>query len=150
MWQRAAAVSCTLGLLAGCGSGSPPRVEDLTPDTPETGAVRELGDEELSGQHVESVEELLRGRVPGLQVVTQPNGDLTLRIRGMDSLQPGPHEPLLVIDGMAISSTNVARALQSLRPTQVRTVQVLKDVASTSVYGIRGANGVILITTRRQ
>ena|SRR5256885_735574 len=112
-----------------------------------TGAVESVS--LATGQHVETVEELLQGQVAGLQVIQLPNGDVSLRIRGTSSLR-NDGEPLLVIDGMPVAPGNVTRALRSLRPQAVETIQVLKDVSSTSVYGAAGASGVILITTKHE
>jgi TonB-dependent SusC/RagA subfamily outer membrane receptor len=98
------------------------------------------------------VEELLQGRVPGLQVVHLANGDVSLRIRGgsvslLAESERG--EPLLVIDGMPVAPGHVTRALRSLNPREIARIEVLKDVSSTSSYGMAGAHGVILITTKR-
>jgi TonB-dependent starch-binding outer membrane protein SusC len=148
MWRGATAFIGGVILWAGCGS--PPAPESAEPRRERTGAVAELTAAELDGHHTETVEEMLRGRVPGLQVLTRPNGDLTFRIRGgPNTLQPVREEPLVVIDGMSISSSDVSRAIRALHPTQIASVRVLRDVASTSIYGSRGANGVILITTKR-
>jgi TonB-dependent SusC/RagA subfamily outer membrane receptor len=116
---------------------------------PETGAVQALPESALAGRHVDSAVELLEGRVPGLLIIRQPNGDVALQIRGApNSLRDGG-EPLLVIDGMPAASGNVTGALRGLKPHQIASIEVLKDVSSTSVYGMRGANGVILIRTKR-
>ncbi len=135
----------TLAVLA-CGGRRAAPKEGVTPDQT-TGAVTALSPTAESG--AKTVEELLEGRVPGLEVLHQPNGDLELRIRGTNSLlEGGP--PLLVIDGMSVTPQNVGAALRALRPADVRDIQVLKDASSTSVYGSAGAHGVILITTRRE
>lgn len=122
------------------------------PSPSATGAVETLEDSALAGQHAATIAELLQGRVPGLEVIYLPNGDISLRIRGGDLSLGGaePREPLLVIDGMAVSSGYVTRALSSLRPHEIDHIQVLKDVAATSAYGMRGAHGVIVITTKRE
>jgi TonB-dependent starch-binding outer membrane protein SusC len=96
------------------------------------------------------VEELLRGKVSGVQVLVR--GDrVTLRIRGDRALIPDQErEPLVIVDGVMIQEGNIANALAGLTPDDIRKVDVLKDVASTSIYGSRGAGGVILITTKRK
>jgi TonB-dependent SusC/RagA subfamily outer membrane receptor len=100
-----------------------------------------------AGQHVESVEDMLQGRIPGLQVLRLANGDITLRIRGTNSLlEEG--DPLVIIDGMAVTPGNLTPALRGLKPHEIQDIRVLKDVSSTSVYGSAGAHGVILITTK--
>ena len=104
------------------------------------------------GEGCQDVMELLRSHVPGLQVTELPNGDITLRIRGqVQSLQSHPeaNQPLLVIDGMPILPSATAMALRGIVPNQVGSIHVLKDVASTSIYGKRGAHGVIIIRMKR-
>jgi TonB-dependent starch-binding outer membrane protein SusC len=94
---------------------------------------------------------LLRARVPGLQVLRLPNGDYTLRIRGQRGF-PGAvadEEPLLVIDDVPIPSGSLGTALAALAPRDIAQIDVLKDAGATAVYGTRGANGVIIIKTRR-
>jgi TonB-dependent SusC/RagA subfamily outer membrane receptor len=81
-------------------------------------------------------------------VIRLANGDVSLRIRGKDSLL-GDGEPLLIIDGMPIHPANLSDALRGLNPREVTHIEVLKDISSTAIYGSRGANGVILIALRR-
>lgn len=99
------------------------------------------------GEHVATLGDLLRSRIPGLEVQTGANGTLTLRVRGATSVL-GSSEPLLVIDGMPVAGA-VGAALAALAPRDVARVDVLKD-ASAAIYGSHGANGVVLITTRRR
>lgn len=113
-----------------------------------TGAVDSLPASSLEARHVDDIAALLQGRVPGLQVIRLPNGDISLRIRGSDSIQ-GDGEPLLVVDGMPISTQAMSFTLRALRPSEIASIDVLKDVSSTSGYGMRGAHGVILIRTKR-
>lgn len=113
-----------------------------------TGAVSALEREQFSDSRAVSVEELLRGRVPGLHISTRRDGRISLRIRGTNSMLHD-EAPLLVVDGIQISSGDLHRALAGVSPADIRHVTVLRDVASTSIYGMRGAGGVILITTRR-
>lgn len=147
-----AALGALTGLLLSCGRPAGEPEAGPAPEGSQTGAVQTLADSTLDRRHAASIAELLQGRVAGLEVIHQPNGDISLRIRGGDmslGANAGPREPLLVIDGMAVSSGNVTRALSSLRPHEIDNIQVLKDVASTSAYGMRGAHGVIVITTKR-
>ena len=113
-----------------------------------TGSVSSLTADDLGNQRVSRVEELLEDRVPGLTAVRRPDGSLSFRIRGTRSLI-GNNEPLIVIDGMPVSASSVTLALGGLAPQSVHRIDVLKDAGSTAVYGSRGANGVILITTKR-
>lgn len=93
------------------------------------------------------IETLLRGRVPGLQVVNGPRGP-SFRIRSTGTMLEDA-EPLVVVDGVPIPGEQLETALSGLLPEQIRSVNVLKDVASTSVYGMRGGGGVILIVTKK-
>jgi TonB-dependent SusC/RagA subfamily outer membrane receptor len=113
-----------------------------------TGAVSSLLAEDFPNPSVRSVEELLVGRVPGLQVIRRPDGNFSLRIRGVTSFM-GNNEPLVVIDGMPIHTGGLMSAFFGLSPHDVARIDVLRDAASTAIYGSRGANGVILITTKR-
>jgi TonB-dependent SusC/RagA subfamily outer membrane receptor len=85
--------------------------------------------------------------VPGLTVIRLPNGDISLRIRGDRSFQ-GDNEPLLVIDGRPVRG-DIGAALAGLAPRDIERIDVLKDAGSTAIYGSQGANGVIIITTKR-
>jgi TonB-dependent SusC/RagA subfamily outer membrane receptor len=107
-----------------------------------------LTSRDVDRQHVSRIEELIRGRVAGVEVIPLANGDYTLRIRGTHSIY-GSNEPLIVLDGMPLSGS-VRDALRSINPADVARVEVLKDAASTSWYGSRGANGVIVITSKRR
>lgn len=103
-------------------------------------------------QHAQDVIEMLRAHVPGLQVTELPNGDITLRIRGQQQglrTDEAATQPLLVIDGMPILPSTTSGAFRGLVPSQIESIQVLKDIASTAIYGQRGANGVILIRMKR-
>jgi TonB-dependent SusC/RagA subfamily outer membrane receptor len=94
------------------------------------------------------LEELLEGRIPGLEVQRLPNGDFTVRVRGITSLGGGG-EPLWVVDGVPISTSGSARQiLRDIDSRDVVRIDVLKGSAA-SIYGSRGSNGVILVTLRR-
>lgn len=116
-----------------------------------TGAVTSVTDRDIAGSRPMRLEELLRGKVAGLQIVTRQDGSQVLRIRGtVTTLTGADQEPLIVVDGRPLPSENsLSEALAGLAPEDIRQVDVLKDVASTAIYGQRGANGVIVITTRR-
>jgi TonB-dependent SusC/RagA subfamily outer membrane receptor len=137
--------------VAACGrTGSPP---DQAPAAEEptrlgTGSVTTIVPTEADAQFTR-VEELLR-RVPGL-VVSRIAGGYRLRIRGQHSVQGGAadDDPLLVIDGVPVASGALSAALAGLAPRDVARIEVLKDAAATSVWGSRGGNGVIVITTKR-
>jgi TonB-dependent SusC/RagA subfamily outer membrane receptor len=93
-----------------------------------------------------SLVDLLEGHVPGLEVQRLSNGRLSLRIRGERSIS-GNNEPLIVLDGVPLELDNTI--LQDLDPRDVESISVLRDAGSLAAYGSRGANGVILITTKK-
>lgn len=124
-----------------------------------TGAVASLP-ENLLRQPVSSLDQTLKGAVSGVQVTQtsgQPGGGVSIRIRGGASIQGG-NEPLYVIDGFPVynqtESTGVGSGtpvnpLASINPADIESIEVLKDAAATAIYGSRGANGVILVTTKK-
>ncbi|WP_454880598.1 SusC/RagA family TonB-linked outer membrane protein [Sphingobacterium detergens] len=124
-----------------------------------TGAVASLP-ENLLRQPVSSLDQTLKGGISGVQVTQtsgQPGGGVSIRIRGGASIQGG-NEPLYVIDGFPVynqtESTGVGSGtpvnpLASINPADIESIEVLKDAAATAIYGSRGANGVILVTTKK-
>lgn len=110
-----------------------------------TGPIGVLTESELGGRTPTTVMEMIAGRVAGVRAVHTAYGT-RLQIRGIHSLM-GSTDPLFVVDGVPVT-TDSFRALDFLNPHDVVRVEVLKG-ASAAVYGSRGANGVILITTRR-
>ncbi len=112
-----------------------------------TGAVSKIETEDLAEIPSNSVEELLVGRVSGL-VIGNPSDDpgagLNVRIRGASSFTATT--PLIVVDGFPLGT---AGNLKQINPADIVSVEVLKDASAASIYGSRGANGVILVTTRR-
>jgi TonB-linked SusC/RagA family outer membrane protein len=94
-----------------------------------------------------SVVQTLQGQVAGLNIVTnsgQPGGNSTVQIRGVSSVN-GDTEPLFIMDGIPVDQDN----FRSINPQEIESIEVLKDAAATAIYGNRGANGVIVIKTRR-
>lgn len=90
----------------------------------------------------------LQGKLAGVQITQpggDPNGDFTVRIRGATSIEGQP--PLVVIDGVAIDDFN--RAITTVNPADIESYDILKDASAAAIYGARGANGVILITTKK-
>lgn len=154
----AAIASGAVLVLGGCGSpGLPPagpgpgEVDigyDSKPARGVTGAVSSVSTDHVPDSPIVSLQELLRGRVAGLEFVKGPGGTQRMRIRGLDSLQ-NEQEPLIIVDGIQISPIHLPMALAGLTRDDIRQVDVLKDISSTAIYGSRGAGGVILITTRR-
>ena len=115
-----------------------------------TGAVGSVSGDELNNQRVARVEELLRGRVAGVEVVPLPNGDFTLRIRNA-SANAGNAAPLIVLDGMPLPrGGGLGSALAGIDPADIARIEILKDAGSAAAYGSDGVNGVVLITTKRR
>jgi len=121
-----------------------------------TGSVASIKGEDLAGKPVASFDQALAGKITGVQV-TNSSGILgaapRIRIRGTNSISSGA-DPLYVVDGMVIisggsSSVASVNPLGDINPNDIQSVDVLKDGAATAIYGSRGANGVIIITTKR-
>lgn len=113
-----------------------------------TGAVSTLKGGELNRTPASSVDQLLQGKIPGVQVTTgggQPGSGATIRIRGASSLN-GSKDPLVVVDGFPWGD---AGNLKQINPEDIESIEVLKDASSAAIYGSRGANGVIMITTKK-
>lgn len=113
-----------------------------------TGSVAKIEMEQLKDIPANSVEGLLQGRAAGLQVNTSsqdPGAGATVRIRGASSLY-GSSSPLLVVDGFPLGD---AGDLKQINPADIQSIEVLKDASASAIYGSRGANGVIIVTTRR-
>lgn len=112
-----------------------------------TGSVSSLDSEEFEDIPANSVERVLQGRVAGLQVgipSQDPGAGATIRIRGGSSLR-GSNAPLIVVDGFPLGD---AGNLKQINPADIESVDVLKDASASAIYGSRGANGVIIITTK--
>lgn len=155
---HATAVAIALITAVTCGPpGLPPagpepgEVEigyDTKPKEEVTGAVTSIPEDQIGEHRPLRFDELIRGRVPGLTVIPRPDGGYTIRIRGNDSLMSS-QEPLIIVDGAPIASHAIDSALAGLTPDDIRQIDVLRDVSATAIYGVRGAGGVIIITTRR-
>lgn len=130
-----------------------------------TGSVSSVKVSETISRQSTTVDQLLQGRAAGVQVTqnaANPGSGISVRIRGTSSLR-GNNEPLYVVDGIIISSASedvVAtggnntgqeqqNGLNGINPRDIEDIQVLKDASATAIYGSRGANGVILITTKK-
>lgn len=108
-----------------------------------TGAVASVKGDVLAKQSVGDVGQALQGRVPGVSITSQsgsPGATPTIRVRGIGTVNDA--EPLYVVDGMPVSS------ISYLNPNDIASLEVLKDASASAIYGSRGANGVILITTK--
>ena len=111
-----------------------------------TGSVAVVGAKEIEERPVTDVTAALEGNAPGVQVnnsIGMPGAAPTIRIRGFNSIN-GSNDPLYVVDGVPYSGTTA-----DLNPADIESISVLKDAASAALYGNKGANGVILITTKK-
>ncbi len=123
-----------------------------------TGSVGSVKSDVLKKQAVASFEQGLQGKVAGVQVTAtsgSPGGVVDVRIRGGNSLTSG-NQPLYVIDGYPVTAGGAAggngagqNPMATLNPGDIESMEILKDASATAIYGSRGANGVILITTKR-
>lgn len=140
-WMKISAASL---LIAACGPATLPPDEENAPTTKPAGNTATA--DQWKGQQVANAEELFAGRFPGVQVF-RVNGGISVRIRGQSSFN-ADNEPLYVVDGMTIQP-GPGGALVGINPQDIEKIEVLKDIGSTAFYGSRGANGVILIKTKR-
>ncbi|WP_234567120.1 SusC/RagA family TonB-linked outer membrane protein [Rhodohalobacter sp. 614A] len=130
-----------------------------------SGSVSRVNPDEFDQNVSSSVDELLQGKAPGVQVVQnsgEPGGGMSIDIRGVGSINAGS-SPLYVIDGLPIdnsvlisgtgnqvaSNPSPRNPLSALNPQDIESIEVLKDASATAIYGSRGANGVILVTTKK-
>jgi len=157
----AGAVLACLALTAGCASafhGSSGKQKE-TPDSVSvgygkqarsdvTGAVASVDTESQRDNSSMQLEQLIQGRVSGVEVIRVDAGRVSLRIRGQNSITSST-EPLYVIDGMKVHAETFTDAMVGINPGDVASIEVLKDAGATAIYGSEGANGVVVITTRR-
>ncbi|MEO7455942.1 MAG: TonB-dependent receptor [Gemmatimonadaceae bacterium] len=130
-----------------------------------TGSVSAVTTDALEHTPLVSIDQILQGTSPGVEVTTassEPGGALSVRIRGTSSIT-GNAEPLYVIDGFPIENditgasagnggrdrTTPANPLSTINPSDIESITILKDASSTAIYGARGANGVVIITTKQ-
>lgn len=126
-----------------------------------TGAIVSLGSDEIEKSNLQDPISVLQGRAAGVQVTSNsgaPGGGMSIKVRGNSSLNSG-NTPLYVIDGVPIESSSLSslngsenfglNPLADINPGDIKSMEILKDAASTAIYGSRAANGVVLITTKR-
>ena len=111
-----------------------------------TGSVASVSAKNFRDQPITRLDQAINGRVPGVMVVTNsgaPVQNVQVRIRGANSINGG-NDPLYIVDGVPNSTL-----FNNLDPSDVQSIEVLKDASATAIYGSRGANGVVLVTTKR-
>lgn len=126
-----------------------------------TGSVVSVGSEEIEKTTLQDPISILQGRAPGVQITSNsgaPGAEMTIRVRGNSSLNAG-NNPLIVVDGVPIESNSLSslngtenfglNPMADINPSDIESIEILKDAASTAIYGSRAANGVVLITTKR-
>jgi TonB-dependent starch-binding outer membrane protein SusC len=138
-------IALLVGFAGACGGSRRPSAPRPDP----TAAASTVTAEEIerkvgSGQPIERV---LEGRVSGVTIEPAAGGGIAVRIRGTSSFY-GSNEPLYVVDGVPFN-VGPRGALTGINPYDIESIQVLKNPADTAIYGIRGANGVIVIKTKR-
>ncbi len=109
-----------------------------------TGAVASVGGDDLKQIPVASATEAMTGRMAGVQISStegSPDAEMTIRVRGGGSITQD-NSPLIIVDGFPVNSLN------DISPADIQSIDVLKDASSTAIYGSRGANGVIIVTTK--
>lgn len=144
-------LSCALyvGLLSGCASSSTARPGESDrpaplPNPPLAGTTITGDDLDRAGN--DAIEKTLAAKVPGALITRTADGGIAIQIRGQTSLTANT-QPLYVIDGLPIQP-GPGGALVGINPHDIASIEVLKDAASLSFYGLRGANGVIVIKTK--
>ncbi|GHB54284.1 TonB-dependent receptor [Persicitalea jodogahamensis] len=111
-----------------------------------TGAVSQIDTKDIDAFPVSDVQQALRGRAPGVRVIQssgQPGASVQVQVRGGNSFL-GNNNPLYVVDGFPLTG-----GISFLNPSDIATMDILKDASATAIYGARGANGVVIITTRQ-
>jgi TonB-dependent SusC/RagA subfamily outer membrane receptor len=156
---RAALAALAVSLAPGCRHASPAAPPPAPADSEQTnigygsqpranvtGAIASVDSTEIARAHAERIDEVLEGKVAGVQILRRTGG-ISIRIRGTGTIL-GSGEPLYVVDGMIIEVAP-GGALLGIDPSDIARIEVLKDAGSTAIYGSRGANGVVIITTKR-
>ena len=111
-----------------------------------TGSVTTIKNEALSQRTISNVSEAFAGQLAGVQAqqtTGKPGAELTIKIRGLNTINAS-NDPLYVVDGVPVGTT-----MKDMNPNDIASIEVLKDAASTAIYGARGSNGVVLISTKQ-
>ena len=134
------------GLLACVACAHRQTVSDLSPDSlPPPPAASTVSADEEARHAVTSLDQLLAGRISGVIVSPAPGGGIVVRVGAPKSFYSG-EDPLFIVDGVPIAAPN--GTLTWLNPHDVESITVLKDPSTTAIYGVRGANGVVIIKTK--
>ncbi len=130
----------------------------------QTGSIARITATDIDSQPVTNVLATMQGRMAGVNILQEtgvPGGGFSIQIRGINSLRPEANAPLYVIDGVPYASESIGSnftssifptqtsPLNSINPEAIQSIEILKDADATAIYGARGANGVVLITTKK-
>lgn len=133
-------------------------------DKERTGSISKISSKDIEKQPVTNVLAAMQGRMAGVDITQTtgvPGGGFDIRIRGLNSLRSSGNAPLYVIDGVPFASDAIGDSqtsstlptatspLNSINPSDIESIEILKDADATAIYGSRGANGVVLITTKK-
>jgi TonB-linked SusC/RagA family outer membrane protein len=133
-------------------------------DKDRTGSIARISSKDIEKQPVTNVLAVMQGRMAGVSITQDsgtPGGGFQIRIRGQNSLRSDGNDPLYIVDGIPFSSQSIGSSqtsgftpsmtspLNSIDPSEIASIEVLKDADATAIYGSRGANGVVLITTKK-
>ena len=140
-------IALVAGLLLGCGQAQRTAEGDIEPAAEPSPA----GEQVVTAEDIErtpgrSIEEILMTKFPGVYVTRTSDGGIAVRIRGTTSIH-GSNEPLYVIDGVPIKP-GPGGSLEGINPYDIESIEVLTDPVSMTTYGMRGANGIIVIETK--
>ncbi len=130
-----------VGLLSACASSG-----KQAPGTPRDVPATAVTGEDIERTPSVPVEQLMMNKFPGVWITRMPDGSLSVRIRGTNSMQSS-NEPLFIIDGTSVQP-GPNGGLTGISPNDIASIEVLKDATATTMYGVRGANGVIIIKTK--
>ena len=134
-------------LLAGCSSPGPRSTETPAPAT-QPGTAQEATSVDVRQSPNVPIEQQLMARSPGVVIGRSPDGSLTIRIRGGSSSVQGNNAPLYIVDGVPFSPSTDG-GLSGINAYDIQSIRVLKDATDITMYGVRGANGVIVIKTKK-
>jgi len=140
-------VLCAIAATLGCIGRTPSPVNDLpdpSPTRPLTGTTVTADD--IDQNPSQPIEKVLQSKVPGVTITRTPSGWLSIRIRGATTIN-GSSEPLYIIDGQPIQA-GPDGSLVGINPHDIASIEVLKDASDLAFYGLRGANGVVIIKTK--
>jgi TonB-dependent SusC/RagA subfamily outer membrane receptor len=132
------AVGLLAGLVVGCASRTARR---------EPAKTSTVTAKDIENNPNQPIEQLLQAKVPGVWITRTADGGVAVQIRGTTSFY-GSNQPLYVIDGVPIQP-GPNGALTGVNPYDIESIEVLKDAADTAIYGMRGANGVIVVKTKK-